>query len=147
MNNAPSPVPDERPIAGEDVGMPRMRQPTGFALAAAGATLWAIAVAFLVPAARAGENAALAVGDDAQEIPNDRWLSLWVHDLRWAALVVVVCGLALTVRGSAVRKRIVLAGYVAALLALDGVYTWLDATGWWAAVSAPFAVSVLAAPV
>src|SRR6266545_6051959 len=113
----------------------RMRWAIGFMLVAAGAALWAIAVGFVVPAARAGENAAMAMADRLQGVPDDRWLSLWVHDLRWAAIVVVVCGLALTVRGTGLRRRSVPVVCGVALLAVDGMFTWLDVTGLWAAAA------------
>jgi hypothetical protein len=127
--------------------MTRMRSAAGVALAVAGAALWMVAVAFVVPAARRGENAALAAANDNPDIPDDRWLSLWVHDLLWAALVIVVCGLVVAFRESAFRRRSVIVAYAVALPAIDGVFTWLDATGWWAAVAAFFAMSVISAPI
>ncbi|WP_433474383.1 hypothetical protein ACQPZP_37370 [Spirillospora sp. CA-142024] len=122
----------------------RVRPAFGIVLAAAGAVLWATALAFVVPAARTAENAAMAVDDAAQEIPNDRWLSLWVHDLRWAAIIVIVCGLALTACGTGHRKHAaVVAGIV--LLVADGTFTAMNATRWPAMIGALVAASAIAA--
>ncbi|GAA2423781.1 hypothetical protein GCM10010191_39910 [Actinomadura vinacea] len=123
----------------------RLRPAVGLALTAAGAVSWALALAFLDHAARAGEKASSAVDDEG--IPGDRWLSLWVHDLRWAAIIVVVCGLALTVRGSGWRKHAALVAGGLVLLVADGVFTSMRATGWSAAAGALGVASAVAAAV
>jgi hypothetical protein len=108
----------------------------GLALAVTGAALWAVAVTVLVPAAQEGDAAAMAGPDTALDPDTTGVLAAWVHDLRWAAIVVVVCGLALTARGSAVWKPAVPAVCGMALVIADGAFDAADATGWDAAAIA-----------
>ncbi|GAA2117505.1 hypothetical protein [Actinomadura alba] len=114
----------------------RIRLVVGLALAVTGVALWAVAVTVLVPAAQKGDAAAMAGPDTVLDPDTMGVLAAWVHDLRWAAIVVVACGLALTARGSAVWKPAVPAVCGMALVIADGAFDAADATGWGAAAIA-----------
>ena len=140
-----------RSVFGPHGSLRSARSMIGLALAGAGLVLWAAVTTLVVPAARAGEEAALAVPlEDSAGIPDDRWLSLWVHDLRWAAIVVVVCGLALMFGRSDGWRRLLPLVSGVVLFLIDGVFTRVDATGWGAAgvacaVASAFVVLTVAA--
>ncbi|HEV7935380.1 MAG TPA: hypothetical protein VGP70_24080 [Actinomadura sp.] len=101
----------------------RTRETAGLALAIAGAALWAVALTLLTPAARAREDLALAR-------PGQGEILLWAHDLRWAAVVAVVAGLALITCERGKWRSAIPAACGIALCVADTLFAMSGSQGW-----------------
>jgi hypothetical protein len=86
----------------------RTRETTGLALAIAGATLWAVALAR----------------------PAGGELVLWTHDLRWAAVVLVVAGLALITCERGKWRSAIPAACGVVLCVADALFGLAGPQGW-----------------
>jgi hypothetical protein len=101
----------------------RTRETAGLTLAIAGATLWAVALTILTPAARAGEKTALPR-------PGEGEILLWAHDLRWAAVVGVVAGLALITCERGQGRSAIPAACGVVLCVADVLFVRAGSHGW-----------------
>ncbi|GAA2435582.1 hypothetical protein GCM10010191_57810 [Actinomadura vinacea] len=122
----------------------RARLVIALVVSAAGAALWAAEVTLVTPAALASVRRLDANFVEAKEMAGGDVLQ-WMQGMRWVTLVVIVCGLALMVRGPGVWRQVGPAACGVAVFAADAAFAAADATGWGAAVMALAVMSAIIA--